>query len=60
MNRVPISTALVMLFLFAFAAITHADDTIANRSVEINGAKVHYMTAGHGIPLILLHGYAET
>ena len=28
--------------------------------MEIDGAKLHYMTAGHGTPLILLHGYAET
>jgi len=36
------------------------DGTIASRTAEINGAKLHYMTAGHGTPLILLHGYAET
>jgi pimeloyl-ACP methyl ester carboxylesterase len=34
--------------------------TIVSRSAEIDGAKLHYMTAGHGTPLILLHGYAET
>ncbi len=37
-----------------------SDKTIASRSVEIDGVKVHYLTAGHGTPLILLHGYAET
>src|SRR3979490_594177 len=37
-----------------------ARETIASRSAEINGVKLHYMTAGHGTPLILLHGYAET
>jgi pimeloyl-ACP methyl ester carboxylesterase len=28
--------------------------------VEVDGLKLHYLTAGHGTPLILLHGYAET
>jgi pimeloyl-ACP methyl ester carboxylesterase len=36
------------------------DKTIASRTVEVDGAKVHYLTAGHGTPLILLHGFAET
>ncbi len=36
------------------------DKTIVSRSAEIDGVKLHYMTAGHGTPLILLHGYAET
>lgn len=26
----------------------------------IDGLKIHYLAAGHGTPLILLHGYAET
>jgi pimeloyl-ACP methyl ester carboxylesterase len=37
-----------------------ADETIVARSAEIDGVKLHYMIAGHGTPLILLHGYAET
>jgi pimeloyl-ACP methyl ester carboxylesterase len=36
------------------------DGTIVSRTAEIDGAELHYMTAGHGTPLILLHGYAET
>jgi pimeloyl-ACP methyl ester carboxylesterase len=36
------------------------DKTIASRTAQIDGVKLHYMTAGHGTPLILLHGYAET
>jgi pimeloyl-ACP methyl ester carboxylesterase len=35
-------------------------ETVASRTAEINGVKLHYLTAGHGTPLILLHGYAET
>jgi pimeloyl-ACP methyl ester carboxylesterase len=33
---------------------------IASRTAKIDGVKLHYLTAGHGAPLILLHGYAET
>jgi pimeloyl-ACP methyl ester carboxylesterase len=36
------------------------NEIIASRTVEIGGSKLHYLTAGHGAPLILLHGYAET
>src|SRR5258708_5450200 len=36
------------------------DKTIASRTTEVDGVKLHYLTAGHGSPLILLHGYAET
>ena len=35
-------------------------ETFASRTAQINGVKLHYLTAGHGTPLILLHGYAET
>ena len=37
-----------------------SNETIASRFAEIDGVKLHYMTAGHGTPLMLLHGYAET
>ena len=33
---------------------------IESRTAEIEGIKLHYLTAGHGPPVILLHGYAET
>lgn len=42
------------------AAVAKADATVASHDAEVDGVKVHYMTAGHGTPLILLHGYAET
>ncbi len=37
-----------------------AVETIVSRSAKVDGVKLHYMTAGQGTPLILLHGYAET
>ena len=42
------------------ASANAQDETIVSRTAEIDDAKLHYMTAGHGTPLILLHGYAET
>src|SRR5579862_7669785 len=36
------------------------NEAITSRTATIDGAKLHYLTAGHGTPLILLHGYAET
>src|SRR5713226_7191925 len=44
----------------AKAQADNSDKAIASRTSEIEGAKLHYLTAGHGPPLILLHGYAET
>src|SRR6202790_466214 len=52
-----------LLLSSAFAASAYAvgvDKTIASRTVEIDGVNLHYLTAGHGPALILLHGYAET
>jgi pimeloyl-ACP methyl ester carboxylesterase len=37
-----------------------AAEPIASRTAEIDRVKLHYLTAGHGPALILLHGYAET
>ena len=37
-----------------------ADDTIVSRTAQIEGVTLHYLTAGQGPPLILLHGYTQT
>ena len=34
--------------------------TIASRTVTIESAKLHYLTAGHGPTLMLIHGYTQT
>lgn len=36
-----------------------AADPVAARTADVSGVKLHYMTAGHGPAVILLHGYAE-
>jgi pimeloyl-ACP methyl ester carboxylesterase len=35
-------------------------DAISSRRVDVDGAGVHYLTAGRGEPVILLHGYTQT
>jgi pimeloyl-ACP methyl ester carboxylesterase len=35
-------------------------DAIASRMAQAEGVKLHYLTAGHGPTVILIHGYAET
>ena len=53
----------LLLLCPAFPTQAYADaqgETIVSRTAELDGAKLHYMTAGRGTALILLHGYAET
>ena len=53
----------VLTFLLFISSSSWADaskTTISSRDANVNGVKLHYMTAGDGTPLILLHGYAET
>ena len=43
------------------AAQAQADsNAIASRTEEVQGLKLHYLTAGHGPAVILLHGYTQT
>jgi pimeloyl-ACP methyl ester carboxylesterase len=37
----------------------NAQTTIASRTAAVNGLKLHYLTAGHGPAVVLLHGYAQ-
>ncbi len=62
------STRLLRLATFGFifslsaALLAMADapeKAIASRDAEIDGVKLHYLTAGHGPAVILLHGYTQ-
>jgi pimeloyl-ACP methyl ester carboxylesterase len=51
---------LLLSVLMMTARAKAQTETITSRFAVVDGVKLHYMTAGHGTPLILLHGYAET
>jgi len=61
----PLSLAAFGLLLLSTAMPRTAsadmpDKTLVSRTAEVDGVRFHYLTAGHGAPVILLHGYAET
>jgi pimeloyl-ACP methyl ester carboxylesterase len=37
-----------------------AENSVTSNKATVKGVELHYLKAGHGAPLILLHGYAET
>jgi pimeloyl-ACP methyl ester carboxylesterase len=52
---------LFMLFLFAAVMSASASaQAIASKFADVNGVRLHYLVAGKGEPIVLLHGYAET
>ena len=54
------SVAILILLITANTiAQTRSGNGIQNRFAEVNGLKLHYLVAGKGNPVILLHGYAE-
>jgi pimeloyl-ACP methyl ester carboxylesterase len=44
----------------ATAPAAAAPVAIASRTAEANGVRLHYLFAGKGEPVLLLHGYAQT
>ena len=62
MNRVLYPILPVFIFALFSAAVRAEpmDKNIVSRTAEVDGVKLHYMTAGHGPTVVLLHGFAET
>jgi pimeloyl-ACP methyl ester carboxylesterase len=64
MNRLSTFCRVGLSFLFSlFAASLYgepADKNIVSRTAEVDGVQLHYLTAGHGPTVILLHGYTQT
>jgi pimeloyl-ACP methyl ester carboxylesterase len=53
----------VILFAVSFPAKAGADaggKAITSHTAEVDGMKLHYLIAGHGPAVILLHGYTQT
>jgi pimeloyl-ACP methyl ester carboxylesterase len=42
------------------ASAAHAEPQVHDRFADVAGVKLHYLTAGEGSPVLLLHGYAQT
>ncbi len=49
--------AALLLCLLTSGAFAQA---VQSRSATVNGVKIHYLVAGKGDPVVLLHGYAQT
>jgi len=58
----PLNTLAALIF-FAIAILATASaqpETIVSRTSQVDGVKLHYLTAGHGPAVLLLHGYTQT
>ena len=51
--------AAILFLLVPFVAAAQAPMKIESRFAEVNGLKIHYLVAGKGEPVILVHGYAQ-
>jgi pimeloyl-ACP methyl ester carboxylesterase len=54
-----IAALVLSAFVFSFTLMSFAADNIQSKFAEVEGVKFHYLTAGQGPVVILLHGYAE-
>jgi len=48
------------LTVFALLSAPAFAETPQSRFADINGNRIHYLVAGKGDPIVLLHGYTET
>ncbi len=52
--------ALALLLAVESSRARSADEAIASHTAVVDGVKLHYLKAGHGPAVILLHGYTQT
>lgn len=64
MQRISLVITIVMLTVFpCLAQISNSTEfnrTFTHHTANANGVRLHYVTGGHGEPVILLHGFAST
>src|SRR6266581_8590873 len=65
MRRMRYLSAFIAIVSMAFSAVSLAPAAAYAQSpqskfADVNGVKLHYLVAGKGDPVVLLHGYAET
>jgi len=52
---------MVILFILVSSMVAYAaPQVISSKTAQVGDAKLHYLTAGHGPAVILLHGYTQT
>lgn len=55
-----IKTMLLALCVAAFLSSTAFAQAPQSKFAEVNGIRIHYLVAGKGDPIVLLHGFAQT
>jgi pimeloyl-ACP methyl ester carboxylesterase len=55
-----VTGALLLCTALSASVWVWAAELVVARDAQVQGVKLHYLTSGHGAPLLLLHGYAET
>jgi pimeloyl-ACP methyl ester carboxylesterase len=58
-RRISIAICLLAIVGLATHAKAQSTQVIAERYATANGVRLHYLVAGTGSPVILLHGYAQ-
>src|SRR5258705_12555554 len=57
--RAMYSVEAILIFALTAGLTVHAQKRIEDRFANVGGVRLHYLVAGKGEPVILLHGYAE-
>ena len=55
-----LSLLVVLLLAVPLSAFTQVNQNIVSRTADVAGVQFHYMIAGKGPAVVLIHGYAET
>jgi pimeloyl-ACP methyl ester carboxylesterase len=58
-TRVPFMGVAIFVLAMTTCIAANAQNRINERFATVNGVKLHYLVAGAGEPVILLHGYAQ-
>ncbi len=53
-------TVLILLAAATSANSSDQPEAILSRMAKVDGVQLHYLTAGHGPAVVLLHGYTQT
>ena len=57
--RAVYSVVAILILALTTCLPVHAQKRIEDRFANVNGVRLHYLIAGKGDPVILLHGYAQ-